>query len=115
MGKYEKNKNNKEIVNKNSFNFNKKFIELKIIIKTLDSTNRDRPDSKKNAYKMLLEDKGIDDLIVELMRILKKVSFDGGGEGNVNEFENYKNENSNKNNISYVLSIGLLCRFYSIK
>ena len=61
MGKYEKNKNNKEIVNKNSFNFNKKFIELKIIIKTLDSTNRDRPDSKKNAYKMLLEDKGIDD------------------------------------------------------
>ena len=52
---------------------------------------------------MLLEDKGIDDLTVELMRILKKVSFDGGGEGNVNEFENYKNENSNKNNISYNL------------
>ena len=116
MGKYEKNKNNKEIVNKNSFNFNKKFIELKIIIKTLDSTNRDRPDSKKNAYKMLLEDKGIDDLTVELMRILKKVSFDGGGEGNVNEFENYKNENSNKNNISYnlCLIINKMIMFYQL-
>ena len=116
MGKYEKNKNNQEIFDKNSFNFNKKFIELKIIIKTLDSNNRDKSDAKKNAYKMLLEDKGIDDLTVELMRILKKVSFDGGGEGNSNELENYKSENSNKSNISFnlCLIINKMIMFYQL-
>ena len=55
LGEYEKNKNNKEIVNKHSFNFNKKFMELKIILKTLDANNKGKPDHKKNTIKMLLE------------------------------------------------------------
>ena len=116
LGEYEKNKNNKEIVNKHSFNFNKKFMELKIILKTLDANNKGKPDPKKNTIKMLLEDKGIDDLTLELMRILKKVSFDGGGEGNCNEFENNKNDNSNKNNISYSLCliINKMIMFYQL-
>ena len=116
LGEYEKNKNNKEIVNKHSFNFNKKFMELKIILKTLDANNKGKPDPKKNTIKMLLEDKGIDDLTLELMRILKKVSFDGGGEGNCNEFENNKNDNSNKSNISYSLCliINKMIMFYQL-
>jgi hypothetical protein len=116
LGEYEKNKNNKEIVNKNSFNFNKKFMELKIIIKTIDANNKSSPDEKKNTIKMLLEDKGIDDLTLELMRILKKVSFDGGGERNFNEFENNKNDNSNKSNISYSLCliINKMIMFYQL-
>ena len=113
LGKYEKNKNNKEIVNKSSFNFNKKFIELKIVIRTLDANNRDKPDFKKNPFKMLLEDKGIDDLTIELMRILKKVSFAGGGESNFNEFEN---NNSNRSNIAYnlCLIINKMIMFYQL-
>ena len=116
MGKYEKNKNNKEIVNKNSFNFNKKFMELKIIMKTLDENNKGKPDTKNNTIKMLLEDKGIDDLTMELMRILKKVSFDGGGEGNFNEFDKNINVNSNKSNISYSLCliINKMIMFYQL-
>ena len=116
IGEYEKNKNNQEIVNKHSFNFNKKFMELKIILKTLDANNKGKPDPKKNTIKMLLEDKGIDDLTLELMRILKKVSFDGGGEGNCNEFENNKNDNSNKSNISYSLCliINKMIMFYQL-
>ena len=81
---YEKNENNIEIINRNSFKYNKLYIELKAILRSLDKINKNKIDIKNHPYQMILGDRGISDLSMKIMGILQKVNFDGGGSPNDN-------------------------------
>ena len=79
---YEKNDNNIEIINKNSFNYNKMYIQLKSILRSIEQINKNKNDLKNNPIQIILNDRGISDLTIKLMEILQKVNFDGGGDSN---------------------------------
>ena len=86
---YEKNEN--EITNKNSFKYNKIFIKLKTILKSFEEITKKKIYLKNHAFQMILEDRGISELIIKIMEILQKVNFDGGGTGETNENNNINN------------------------
>ena len=106
---YEKNSKNDEIVNKYSFNYNKTFIKLKAIIKSLDKINKDKTDIKNYPYQMILEDRGLSDLTLKLMRILQQVNYDGGG-------RERDDSNEKENNICFSISliINKMIMFYQL-
>ena len=108
---YEKNSKNEEIINKNSVNYNKTFIKLKAIIKSLDKINKNKTDIKNYPYQMILEDRGLSDLTLKLMKILQQVNFDGGGRERGRE-----DSNENENNCSFCISliINKMIMFYQL-
>ena len=109
---YEKNSKNEEIINKNSVNYNKTFIKLKAIIKSLDKINKNKTDIKNYPYQMILEDRGLSDLTLKLMKILQQVNFDGGGRERGRDDSN----NEKDNNYSFCISliINKMIMFYQL-
>lgn len=102
---YEKNENNIEIINRNSFKYNKLYIELKTILRSLDKINKNKIDIKNHPYQMILGDRGISDLSMKIMGILQKVNFDGGGS---------PNDNNNNFVFSLCLIINKMIMFYQL-
>ena len=102
---YEKNENNIEIINRNSFKYNKLYIELKAILRSLDKINKNKIDIKNHPYQMILGDRGISDLSMKIMGILQKVNFDGGGS---------PNDNNNNFVFSLCLIINKMIMFYQL-
>ena len=102
---YEKNENNIEIINKNSFKYNKLYIELKAILRSLDKINKNKIDLKNHPYQMILGDRGLSDLSTKIMGILQQVNFDGGG-----------NPNDTNNNFAFSLCliINKMIMFYQL-
>ena len=82
IGVYEKNENNIEIINKNSFKYNKKYIELKSMIGSIYMIYKSKKDLKNQPIEMILGDLPITELTIQLMEILQKINFDGGGISN---------------------------------
>ena len=97
INNYEKNDNNIEIINKNSFNYNKKFIELKYILNYSAVVNKNKADLKNYPYHIILEGRSITGLIITILENLQKVSFDGGGDPH--------NNNNNNNNFAFSLCL----------
>ena len=103
---YEKNEKNIEIINKNSFKYNKIFIKLKALLKSLDTINKKKLDLKNYPFQMILEDQGISDLTMNMMAILQQMNFDGGGDIN--------NNNHNNFTFSLCLIINKMIMFYQL-
>ena len=95
---YEKNDN--EITNKNSFKYTKIFIKLKSILKSFEEISKKNIYLKIHAIHLILEDRGISELIIKIMEILQKVNFDGGGIIEPNDNNNIKNK--------FIFNLGLI-------
>ena len=95
--KYEKN--DKQSINSNSIKYNKYFIELKMIINSLNLNNNNYFDN------LILENKGINEYLCKIMNVLKQVKFDGGG-GNIN--------NDNQNKFFLCLTINKMVMYYQL-
>jgi hypothetical protein len=85
--KYEKN--DKQNINSNSIKYNKYFVELKMIINSLNANSKNYYDNLQNQpIQIILENKGISDFICKIMDVLKKAIFDEGGGNNNNTCNN---------------------------
>ena len=102
--KYEKN--DKQNINSNSIKYNKYFIELKIIINSLNLNNKKYFDNLKNQpIQFFLENKGISEYLCKIMDVLKQVIFDEGG-GNLND--------DNQNKFFLCLTINKMIMYYQL-
>ena len=90
--KYEKNDKQNILINPNSIKYNKLFVELKMILNSLNLNSKNHFSNLKNQpIQIFLENMGISDFIYKIckiMDVLKQVFFDEGG-GNANT--NYNN------------------------
>ena len=91
--KYEKNDKQNILINPNSIKYNKLFVELKMILNSLNLNSKNHFSNLKNQpIQIFLENMGISDFIYKIckiMDVLKQVFFDEGG-GNANT--NYNNK-----------------------
>jgi hypothetical protein len=102
--KYEKN--DKQNINSNSIKYNKYFVELKMIINSLNLNNKNYFDNLNNQpFQIILENKAISDFLCKIMDVLKQVIFDEGG-GNPN--------NDNQNKFFLCLTINKMIMYYQL-
>ena len=95
LKKFEKESDkNDEYINKNSIKYNKPFIGLKAIISALDKQNKSEYDIQR-----ILESQKINDLTLEMMKILYRITF---------ENIDWNNINSTNSNIASTYSLCLI-------
>ena len=88
---YEKNDKQNICINSNSITYN----ILKMIINSLNLSNKN---SQNQPIQIYVENDVVNDIICQIMDILKKVVFDQGGGNNNNKINNNNNNSNNINN-----------------
>ena len=87
--KYEKNDKQNIHINPISIKYNKLFIELKMILNSLNINSKNIFSNLKNQpIQIILENKGISDFICKIMDVLKHAFFDEGGGTTITNSDN---------------------------